>query len=212
MSTRIKICGITRLEDALAVAALGTDALGLNFAAISPRRVGTAAAATIANAVAGAVTRVGLFVNPQVDEVRRVLEMVALDVLQFHGEETDAFCAQFGLPYMKSHRIAGPVDAATLMRDYPAACCHLLDAYVSGRPGGTGQVFDWRFWPQGSTLKLVLAGGLTPGNVADAIRSTRPYAVDVSGGVEAGQPGIKDPERIERFVAAVRAADREEAR
>jgi phosphoribosylanthranilate isomerase len=207
--TRIKICGITRLEDAV-VARSGAHALGLNFAAISPRRVALPEAARISSAVAGTLTRVGIFVDPEPDEVRRVLDAVEIDVLQFHGSEPDSFCAGFGRPYMKAHRVAARVDAAALLRDYPGACGHLLDAYVAGQPGGTGQLFDWRFWPAASGLRLVLAGGLTPDNVAAAIRSIHPYAVDVSGGVEAGRKGIKDPERIESFVAAVQAADREE--
>ena len=192
------------------MARAGVDALGLNFAAVSPRRVAVADAAEIADAVAGTLTRVGIFVDPQPEDVRRVLDAVALDVLQFHGNETDAFCAGFGMPYMKAHRVAARVDAETLRRDFPAACAHLLDTFVPGQPGGTGQRFDWGYWPRSSDLKLVLAGGLTPDNVADAIRATRPFAVDVSGGVEGSRKGIKDPERIERFVAAVRAADREE--
>lgn len=210
--TRIKICGVTRLEDAAAAARAGADALGLNFAAISPRRVALPAAAGIARAVAGTLTRVGVFVDPEAADVRRVLDAVELDVLQFHGSEPEAFCAAFDLPYLKAHRIAAPVDAEVLRRDHPGACCHLLDAYMSGRPGGTGQRFDWGYWPTGTDLKLVLAGGLTPDNVVEAIRATRPFAVDVSGGVEAGRKGIKDAERIERFVAAVRAADREQSR
>jgi len=208
--TRIKICGITRIEDAAVVARSGAHALGLNFARISPRRVALPEAARISSAVAGTLTRVGIFVDPEPDEVQQVLDAVALDVLQFHGDEPDSFCAGFGHPYLKAHRVAAQVDADALRRDYPGACGHLLDAFVAGQPGGTGQRFDWGFWPAASGLKLILAGGLTPDNVAAAIRSTHPYAVDVSGGVEAGRKGIKDPGRIERFVAAVQAADREE--
>lgn len=192
------------------VARAGADALGLNFAAVSPRRVAVADAAEIAAAMAGRLLRVGIFVDPEPEDVHRVLDAVALDVLQFHGRETEAFCAGFGRPYLKAHRIAARVDAEALRRDFPGACAHLLDAFVPGQAGGTGQRFDWGYWPRDSGLKLLLAGGLTPDNVADAIRATRPFAVDVSGGVEAGRKGHKDPERIERFVAAVRAADREE--
>lgn len=196
----------------MAVAGSGADALGLNFATISPRRVSLPDAAEIAAAVAGAVMRVGVFVDPEPDDVRRVLDVVALDMLQFHGDEPDAFCTAFGRPYLKAHRVAARVDAEALERDFPGACAHLLDAFVPGQPGGTGQRFDWGLWPRARGLKLVLAGGLTPDNVAEAIRATRPFAVDVSGGVEAGRKGIKDAERIDRFVAAVRAADREETR
>lgn len=206
--TRIKICGITRLEDASAVVSAGADALGLVFAAASPRRVDVATAARIAGAVSGRLTRVGLFVDPEPEEVAAVLERVELDLLQFHGAETDAFCAAFGVPYMKAHRVRSPVDARALARDYPTACCHLLDAYVPGRAGGTGRTFDWQNWPDTIGLRLVLAGGLTPENVDAAMARTRPFAVDVSGGVEGPRKGIKDPSRIARFVAAVRQADR----
>ena len=197
------------MADADAVVRSGADALGLNFAAVSARRVPVGDAAAIARSVAGSVTRVGIFVDPAPDEVRRVLDSVELDVLQFHGDEPDSFCAVFGLPYMKAHRISSAVDAVALARDFAGACCHLLDAYVPDQHGGTGRTFDWRFWPRGSDLRLVLAGGLTPENVADAIRATRPYGVDVSGGVEAGTRGLKDPERIRCFVAAVRETDGE---
>lgn len=211
--TRVKICGITRLEDAEAAVRAGAHAVGLNFWPHSPRHAAVPDAARIASALAGRVVRVGLFVDPGADEVHRVLEAVELDVLQFHGQEPAAFCAAFGRPYMKAHRIAAPVDADALQRQHPSACCHLLDAYVPDRPGGTGQRFDWGFWPVGSRLKLVLAGGLTPDNVGAAIRATRPYAVDVSGGVEpAGRKGIKDAGRIQRFVDAVRAADEDHGR
>jgi len=210
--TRIKICGVTRLEDAAAVVGAGADAVGLNFAAVSARRVDIADAAVIAREVAGVLTRVGVFVDPTPEDVHRVLDVVELDVLQFHGDETDGFCAGFGRPYMKAHRIRAAIDASALQRDFPNACCHLLDAHVAGQQGGTGQRFDWDFWPRGSDLHLILAGGLTPDNVAEGIRRTRPFGVDVAGGVEAATKGIKDRERIERFVAAVRATDREAAR
>lgn len=207
--TRIKICGITRIEDAEAVAHAGADALGLNFAQASSRRVTPAAAARIAETVAGRLTRVGIFLDAEPERVRRVLAQVNLDMLQFHGAETASYCESFGLPYVKTLRVRGRVDGAVLARTHPRACGHLLDAFVAGRPGGTGQTFDWSFWPEPDGLRYALAGGLTPENVAGAVSRTRPWAVDVAGGVEAGTPGEKDPERIARFVAAVRAADGE---
>ena len=202
--TRIKICGITRLEDAVVVADSGADALGLVFTEQSARQVSIPTAAQIAARVAGRLMRVGLFLDPDPSHVAEVLARVSLDVLQFHGAEARELCSAFGLPYMKAHRVAGPLDMAALSQAYPDACCHLLDTYVAGQPGGTGQQFDRRFWPGQSQLKLVLAGGLNADNVAAAIAETAPYGVDVSGGVESDRKGIKDPERIRQFVAAVR--------
>lgn len=207
LPTRIKICGITRPEDAAAVVDSGADTLGLNFSPVSARRVGVGVAREIAQEVSAALTRVGVFVDPRPEEVADVLAQVDLDVLQFHGSEADAFCAGFGLPYMKAHRVAAAVDGAMLARTYPGACAHLLDASVPGQAGGTGVTFDWRFWPRTGGLRLVLAGGLTPENVASAMAATRPYGVDVAGGVEGARKGIKDHERMARFVAAVRQAD-----
>lgn len=207
--TRIKICGITRIEDAEFAARNGADALGLNFAPASRRRVTPEAAAPIARSVAGRAIRVGVFLDADPDEVRRVLAEVELDALQFHGAETADYCESFGLPYVKTLRVTARVDGATLAREHPGACCHLLDTFVPGQAGGTGQTFDWSLWPTDAGLKLALAGGLTPENVGDAIRRLRPWAVDVAGGVENGTPGCKDRERTRRFVAVVRAADAE---
>lgn len=206
MITKVKICGITRLEDADAVVAAGADALGMNFAEVSPRRIGLDQARRIAEHVSGAVCRVGLFVDASADEVRRVLDALALDVLQFHGRESGAWCAQFGLPYWKAVRMQGVLDMAALEAEHAHAQALLLDAYVPNQPGGTGVRFDWALWPQHSRLPLILAGGLNPDNVGDAVRRLRPWGVDVSGGVEGGRPGIKDADRIRRFVAEVHSA------
>lgn len=206
MITRIKICGITRDADADAVVAAGADALGLNFAAESPRCVTTAAARRIAERVAGSVTRVGLFVDPAPDEVRRVLDVVPLDVLQFHGDEPAALCASFGLPWMKALRVREPLDMTVLESRFADACCLLLDAFVPGQAGGTGRRFDWSLWPEHSSLPLVLAGGLTPDNVGEAVARLAPWGVDVSGGVEGPRKGEKDPQRIEAFVREVKRA------
>lgn len=206
--TRIKICGITRLMDAQAVLDAGADAMGLNFSPRSPRCVEPAAASRLADAVAGRVCVVGLFLDHSAAEVQRVLERVPVDLLQFHGAETEAFCASFGVPYMKAHRVRAPVTAAALRAAYPTAAWHLLDAYVPGTPGGTGEQFDWQYWPDPAAgLKLGLAGGLTPDNVAAAMRRLCPDAVDVSGGVEGARKGEKDAGKIRAFVAAVRAED-----
>ncbi len=206
MTTGIKICGITRSVDAEVVVAAGADALGLVFTDHSPRRISPARAAEIADQVAGKVTRVGLFVDPPAAAVEATLRVVELDLLQFHGEETAQFCGSFGLPYMKALRVRERVEIAELESAYADACCLLLDAYVPGQPGGTGESFDWCLWPQQSAKSLVLAGGLHPGNVATAIRQTRPYAVDVSGGVEGAIKGEKDADKIFRFVNEVKSA------
>ena len=184
----------------------GADALGLNFAAESPRRVSVQDAALIARGVGSAALRVGLFVDAARDEIARVLDTVDLDLLQFHGDETPEECARYGVPFMKVFRVRGQLDMTALEEAYQGACCFLLDAYVPGISGGTGKRFDWRFWPQTASKKLVLAGGLTPENVAQAITQTRPWAVDVSGGVEGATKGEKDAQLIGRFISEVRRA------
>lgn len=208
-STRIKICGITRMLDAQALLDAGVDAMGLNFSRQSPRCVELDEAASLADAVADRVCVVGVFLDHAAADVRRVLGNVRLDLLQFHGTEANDFCASFGVPFIKVHRVREPVRAARLRGDYPDAAWHLLDAYVPGVAGGTGKQIDWQYWPEDvePDLRLGLAGGLTADNVAVAIRRLRPAAVDVAGGVEGLIKGEKDAGRIEAFVAAVRAED-----
>lgn len=201
--TRIKICGITREQDIRAVANSGADALGLVFYEKSPRHVGVDQAAKLAHAVPPFVTVVGLFVNPSVDYVREVLAKVPLDVLQFHGEESPEFCGQFGRPYLKAIRVKPGVDLVQCAASYRTAQSLLLDAYVEGTQGGTGESFDWALIPQKLPLPVILSGGLHAGNVAEAIRQVRPYAVDVSSGVEASK-GIKDAAKIAAFVSEVK--------
>lgn len=204
--TRIKICGITRRQDALAAAAVGADAIGFVFYPPSPRAVSGAAAGLIARSLPPLVTAVGLFVDAPEAAVRQVLAAVPLGLLQFHGDEPAEFCAQFGLPYMKAVRIRGGVDLLQCATRYADAAALLLDAYRAGVPGGTGETFDWNLIPPRIDCRIVLSGGLTADNVAAGIEQVRPWAVDVSSGVETA-PGIKDEQRIGRFAAAVRRAD-----
>lgn len=204
--TRIKICGITREQDLHAVAGCGADAIGLVFYEKSPRHVSLQQAAHLARAVPPFVTVVGLFVNPTAEYVFEVLSGVALDVLQFHGEETPQFCAQFGKPYLKAVRVKAGVDLLQYAAAYAGAQGLLLDAYVEGTQGGTGESFDWALIPQSLPLPVILSGGLHAGNVAQAVKQVRPYAVDVSSGVEASK-GIKDAAKVAAFIKEVKDVD-----
>lgn len=204
--TRIKICGLTREQDVLAVASSGADAFGLVFYEKSPRHVDILQAARLAHAAPPFLTVVGLFVNPTVDYVREVLAKVPLDLLQFHGEETPEFCGMFGRPYLKAIRVRAGVDLVECAARYVDAQGLLLDAYVEGTQGGTGESFDWALIPRNLPLPVILSGGLHAGNVAQGIRQVRPYAVDVSSGVEAGK-GIKDAAKIAAFIKEVKQID-----
>ena len=205
MAVRVKICGITRLEDALHAATAGADALGWVFYDKSPRHVTAQQAAAIGAALPPFITRVGLFVDASGDEIKSILQSVSLDLLQFHGDETPAFCAQFGKPYIKAVRVHAATDLLKYAADFDAACGLLLDAYVPGVPGGTGESFDWKLIPKNFPKPLVLSGGLTPDNVTDAIHQTEPWAVDVSSGVESSK-GIKDPHKVAQFIANAKAS------
>lgn len=202
---RSKICGITRVEDALLAAEAGADAIGLVFYAKSPRAVDVRRAREIVAALPPFVTTVGLFVDMPRGELNGILDAVPLDLLQFHGDETPADCAGYQRSYIKALRVRPGEDIAARCAGYPQAAGILLDTFVPGVPGGTGEAFDWSQVPENPGCPIVLAGGLTPDNVAEAIRQVRPWAVDVSGGVEAGK-GIKDAARVRAFLAAVRAA------
>lgn len=204
--TRIKICGITRVEDVISAAHTGADAIGLVFYDKSPRHVTLQQAAQLAAAIPPFVTLVGLFVNASADEVRRVLQVVPLDVLQFHGEEEPDYCAQFGRPYLKAIRVRAGVDLIQYAALFSDAQGLLLDAFVEGTHGGTGSSFDWGLIPQHLPLPVILSGGLHAGNVAEAVRQIRPYAVDVSSGVEGGK-GIKDAAKIAAFINEVNKID-----
>lgn len=197
--TRIKICGITRLEDALDAVLSGADALGLVFYDKSPRYISLEQAAQIVDAIPPFVTLVGLFVNATAAEVHKVMQAVPLDALQFHGEEDPVFCAQFGRPYLKAVRVKAGVDLVQYAADFAGAQGLLLDAYVEGMPGGTGSSFDWDLIPLDLPLPVILSGGLNPANVAAALKKVRPYAVDVSSGVEE-RKGIKDAAKIAAFI------------
>lgn len=204
MRTRIKICGLTRREDLLAAIHAGADALGLVFYPPSPRHIDLALAADLAAAVPPFVTTVGLFVNAEPVLVRETLAAVPIHLLQFHGDEDEAYCRQFNRPYIKAARVTPEVDLVQYVARFPSAQAILLDAFVDGFGGG-GKVFDWSLIPENLGKPVVLSGGLDAGNVADAIRRVRPVAVDVSSGVEAAK-GIKDVGKIHAFVSAVRSA------
>ena len=206
MPTRIKICGITRIEDALAAVAAGADALGFVFHAPSPRHIDAENARAIVARLPPFVSAVGLFVDRSPAEVESVLARVPLDLLQFHGDETPELCERFARPYLKAVRMRPGVDLLEYARRFGNARGLLLDAYVSGAHGGSGTRFDWSLVPENLPVPIVLSGGLAPDNVAEAVRRLRPWAVDVSSGVEAAK-GIKDPQRIRDFIAGVRRAD-----
>ncbi|MDO5687482.1 MAG: phosphoribosylanthranilate isomerase [Neisseria sp.] len=202
---RIKICGITRRTDALAAAAAGADAVGLVFYAGSPRHVSMHTAQDIVAALPPFVSAVGLFVNADATEITHTLQHVPLDVLQFHGDEDAAFCRRFHRPYIKAVRVRHADDIQAALRDYPDARALLFDAYHEDAYGGTGLCFDWNMLPESLNRPWVLAGGLTPENVAHAISLSGANAVDVSGGVEAAK-GIKDSAKITAFIRAARHA------
>lgn len=200
-SVRIKICGITRIEDALAAAAAGADAIGLVFYAKSPRAVSLPQARAIIAALPPFVTTVGLFVNASRCELNEILDALPLDMLQFHGDESPADCEGYCRPYLKALRVKPGDDIRAQVSSYPGAAGILLDTFVAGVPGGTGESFDWSLVPANLPSPVILAGGLNVGNVKAAITQVRPYAVDVSGGVEASK-GIKDAGKIEAFIRA----------
>ena len=214
MRTRVKICGITRVDDGVIAARSGADAIGLVFWPKTPRAVAIEQARAIVAALPPFVSAVGLFVDPTADEVRASLAAVAIDVLQFHGDEAADFCREFGRPYVKAISVKPGIDLLQYAARYPDAHGVLFDAHQpGGMPGGTGSTFDWQAIPRGLGRPLILSGGLTSGNVGAAIRQLRPWAVDVSSGVEAtdteGHPrkGIKDPAKIAAFIEEVRHAD-----
>ncbi|HDS1819644.1 phosphoribosylanthranilate isomerase [Pseudomonas putida] len=204
-NVRSKICGITRIEDALAAAEAGADAIGLVFYAKSPRAVDVHQARAIIAQLPPFVTTVGLFVNASRCELNEILEVVPLDLLQFHGDETPQDCEGYHRPWIKALRVRPGDDLEAACRLYAGARGILLDTYVPGVPGGTGEAFDWSLVPARLSKPIILAGGLNAQNVGQAIAQVRPYAVDVSGGVEQAK-GIKDAAKIEAFMRAVKQA------
>lgn len=204
--TRIKCCGMTRIEDALLAARLGVDAIGLVFTARSPRCVTLAQALALRRALPPLVGVVALFMDDDAALVREVLEVVQPDLLQFHGGESDAWCTQFGRPFLKAIAMAEGASALAQLHAYPHAAGLLLDGHGRGDSGGGGKTFDWSLLPVDRPQPLLLAGGLDASNVGAAIRAAHPWAVDVASGVEAA-PGIKAAGKLAAFVHAVRLAD-----
>ncbi|MFL6582027.1 MAG: phosphoribosylanthranilate isomerase [Burkholderiales bacterium] len=206
MATAVKICGITRVQDALLAAHSGAHAIGLIFYAGSPRLVSRKVAREVVDVLPAFVTPVALFVNADKREIESVIADVRPGLLQFHGDEAPEVCASFGLPYIKAAKVQPGLDLLQYARRYRSAKGLLLDASVEGSHGGTGSTFDWTLIPDQLPLPIILAGGLQHDNVADAIRRVRPWAVDVSSGVEAAK-GIKDAVKIAAFIRGVRDAD-----
>ena len=202
-TTWCKICGVTTLEDALAAASAGADAIGFNFFAASPRFVEPSHAADICAGLKNtfpSVQRVGLFVDSPVETVLQVLDKVELTMLQFHGAENPNYCGQFEWPYIKVLGVTATMDMAALASAYRDAWGLLLDTHDPQLKGGTGRVFDWTLWPRNIDARLILAGGLNPDNVTAAIKQTQPFGVDVAGGVENGQKGVKDHRVMTNFI------------
>lgn len=203
MKTRVKICGITNVQDALDAVNAGADALGLNFYPRSPRFVSIAQAQQIVAAIPPFVSVVGLFVNASAAEIEAVISQMRIDILQFHGDETATECERTKLPYLKAIRVKDDTNLLQCEVEFSTAKALLLDAYSETAFGGTGHQFNWKLIPHNMTKPIILAGGLTPENVADAVKQVRPFAVDVSGGVERSK-GVKD---VAKMVAFVRAVD-----
>lgn len=201
--TRIKICGITQVEDAIASVEAGADALGLVFYEPSPRAVTIEQAKKISLNIPPFVTCVGLFVNAPKEKVLDIAHYLHLDLLQFHGEESVEYCNQFNYPWIKALRVQANTNIEEMIDSYSASKGILLDSYIAGIQGGTGTTFDWSLIPKNTNKPIVLAGGLTIDNVQQAIRTCHPYAVDVSGGVESHK-GIKDHDKIKRFIHNVK--------
>ena len=206
MRTRVKICGFTRPEDARAAALLGVDAIGLVFYPPSPRHVGIKQALAIAAALPPFVSVVGLFVDEDPARVREVLDQVRIDLLQFHGDESPAYCESFARSYMKAIRMGPGTDLPRLASEYRSAAGLLLDADDHQAKGGTGTRFDWAMVPAACPLPVILAGGLKPDNAAEALRQVRPFGLDVSSGVEAAK-GVKDKDKMAAFLKEVQDFD-----
>ena len=205
MIVKIKICGITNFEDALNASRLGADALGFVFVENSPRYIKPHDAAHIINKLPPFINKVGLFVDPSKQEVEDAARIANFDLLQFHGDESEGFCNQFNLPYIKAISVKTDVNLLEYSRQYASASALLLDAYSEEARGGTGKTFDWNLIPKEGSRPLIVAGGLNNENIADLLRQVMPYAVDVSGGVEISKRQ-KDCKKMEDFILGVRNA------
>jgi phosphoribosylanthranilate isomerase len=207
MSTRVKICGITRIEDALTAIRLGANAIGFIFWDKSARYIDPKEARKIVMALPPFVSVVGVYVDPSSEWVEETCSIAGLNLLQFHGDELPEFCSQFPLPYIKAVRIRSGIDLLQYAAQYSSSNGLLLDSYVEGVPGGTGRTFEWSLIPENLSLPLILSGGLHPENVCAAIRKAKPWAVDVSSGVEITK-GIKDADKIAAFMTGVRDGEK----
>lgn len=203
MTVRVKVCGITRGEDAQAAIRYGADAVGFVFWLQSARYIDPAVAAKITASIPPFIVAVGVYVDPDVAWVEETIRVAKLSLLQFHGDEPPEFCNQFSLPYIKAIRVKSDTDLLQYAKRYRSASGLLLDTYAAGVPGGTGHTFDWQLIPSQLSLPLILSGGLNPDNVVSAIQQTKPWAVDVSSGVEASK-GIKDEKKIFAFMQGVK--------
>jgi len=203
MPVRVKVCGITRREDAEAAVQSGADAIGFVFWPHSARYIDVDSARRIIEVIPPFVCTAGVYVDPDAAWVEETARTAKLALLQFHGDESPEFCNQFSQPYIKAIRVKPDTDLLQYAERYRTAKGLLLDTYAANMPGGTGHVFDWQLIPQQLPLPLILSGGLNPDNVADAIKQTKPWAVDVSSGVEASK-GIKDKKKIIAFMQGVK--------
>lgn len=206
MRTRVKICGITRVEDALAVSRHGVDAIGLVFYAKSPRNIDIQKASEICNELPAFVTVVALFKDAEPSFIQGIVDQLPIDLLQFHGSESEDFCLQFSKPYIKAVGMIGQKDVAAFANQYPTSRGLLLDSHAIGEDGGSGHVFDWGTIPSDIRNQITLAGGLNVQNVAQAIEQVRPFAVDISSGVESSG-GIKDEALVKAFMNEVKRVD-----
>jgi phosphoribosylanthranilate isomerase len=206
MRTRVKICGVTSVEDGLTAARHGADAIGLVFHRPSPRYVTLERAGEIAASLPPFVARVAVLVNPSIDDLNEIIHACQPDLLQFHGEESPSFCRGFGIPYLRALRMKPSIDLLESLSPYDDAAGWLLDAYRADLYGGAGETFDWGLIPQAIPRPVIISGGLNAGNVGEAIRRLRPWAVDVSSGVESAK-GVKAARLIAAFIAGVRDAD-----
>ena len=205
MTIKIKICGITNIEDALNASLLGADALGFVFVGKSPRYITPLNTSIIIDALPPFISKVGLFVNPSKEEVEDAIRVAKFDLLQFHGDENEEFCNQFNLPYIKAISVKSEVNLVEYETNYNSASALLLDTYSEKARGGTGTTFDWNLIPAEESKPLIIAGGLNNENITDLLRHTTPYAVDVSGGVEVLK-GKKDYKKMENVSLGVRNA------